>query len=31
VVFNPCGNLPSSGDFLSVMRENIVSLQQLLS
>ena len=27
VVFDPCGNVPNSGDFLAVMRENIESLQ----
>jgi len=28
-VFDPCGNLPDSGDFMSVMRENIVSLERV--
>ncbi|UCH65175.1 MAG: zinc ABC transporter substrate-binding protein [Ignavibacterium sp.] len=27
VVFNPCGNKPASGDFLSVMNQNIQSLK----
>lgn len=29
VVFNPCGNTPESGDFLSVMRQNVESLQRV--
>ena len=29
VVFNPCGNRPDSGDFLSVMRENLGSLKRV--
>jgi len=27
LVFAPCGNVPDSGDFLSVMKENIQSLK----
>lgn len=27
VVFNPCGNKPSSGDFISVMRANVQNLK----
>jgi len=27
LVFDPCGNRPASGDFLSVMRQNIVNLR----
>ena len=29
VVFDPCGNAPESGDFLSVMRSNILNLKSL--
>ncbi len=29
VVVNPCGNTPDSGDFLSVMRQNVESLQRV--
>lgn len=29
VVVNPCGNTPDSGDFLSVMRQNIESLKRV--
>ena len=29
IVFDPCGNLPDSGDFMSVMRENVSSLEQV--
>lgn len=28
LVFAPCGNVPAKGDFLSVMRENVVNLRQ---
>jgi zinc transport system substrate-binding protein len=28
LVFDPCGNVPKKGDFLSVMRQNIESLKQ---
>ena len=28
LVFDPCGNTPERGDFLSVMQQNIVNLQQ---
>jgi zinc transport system substrate-binding protein len=28
LVFDPCGNTPDQGDFLSVMKQNIVNLQQ---
>jgi zinc transport system substrate-binding protein len=27
VVFNPCGNAPSEGDFLSVMKDNVTNLE----
>ncbi len=29
VVFDPCGNKPSQGDFLSLMKSNIASLEQV--
>ena len=29
VVVDPCGNTPDSGDFLSVMRQNVKSLQRV--
>ena len=29
IAFNPCGNLPKAGDFLSVMVENAASLEQV--
>lgn len=28
LTFNPCGNVPETGDYLSVMRENVVNLQR---
>jgi len=28
LVFDPCGNAPDQGDFLSVMQQNVVNLQQ---
>ncbi len=31
VVFDPCGNVPETGDFLSVMRENVTSLRTALT
>ena len=31
VVFNPCGNLPSAGDFVSVMQQNIKNIESCLS
>ncbi len=30
VVFDPCGNKPSQGDFNSLMESNIASLEQVL-
>jgi zinc transport system substrate-binding protein len=30
VVFNPCGNTPESGDFLSVMNKNLTNLKDNL-
>lgn len=29
IVFNPCGNLPEEGDFLSVMKSNLESLRTI--
>jgi zinc transport system substrate-binding protein len=29
LVFDPCGNRPESGDFLSVMEANVVNLEAL--
>ena len=29
IMFDPCGNLPDSGDFMRVMRENVSSLEQV--
>ena len=31
VIFDPCGNRPASGDYLSVMEENVARLQIALS
>ena len=31
IVFDPCGNLPESGDFWSVMRQNVASLKRVFS
>jgi zinc transport system substrate-binding protein len=31
IVFDPCGNVPSEGDYLSVMRANFANLQKALS
>jgi zinc transport system substrate-binding protein len=31
VVFDPCGNRPAEGDFLSVMKQNVVSLRTVYS
>ena len=28
-VFDPCGNRPSSGDFMSVMRQNIINMESV--
>ena len=28
-VFNPCGNVPEKGDFLTVMRVNIANLESV--
>lgn len=30
VVFDPCGNTPARGDFLSVMQDNVTNLEQAL-
>ena len=29
IVFDPCGNLPGEGDFLSVMLKNAVNLEDV--
>lgn len=29
VVFDPCGNRPESGDFLSVMKQNLINIQSI--
>ncbi len=31
VVFDPCGNVPETGDYLSVMRKNVFSLKKTFS
>ena len=31
VVFNPCGNMPENGDFLTVMKDNIIELQKVFN
>jgi zinc transport system substrate-binding protein len=31
VVFDPCGNVPDSGNYLSVMRENVLNLKKAFS
>lgn len=31
VVFNPCGNTPAKGDFISVMRQNIKNLETYIA
>jgi len=31
VVFAPCGNTPELGDFLSVMRENVENLGEIVA
>lgn len=31
LVFDPCGNVPSQGDFLSVMRRNVTNLEAALA
>jgi zinc transport system substrate-binding protein len=30
VVFDPCGNKPNTGDFLSVMKQNIANLEKVV-
>jgi hypothetical protein len=30
-VFDPCANRPASGDFLSVMHDNIANLKQIFA
>jgi zinc transport system substrate-binding protein len=29
MVFDPCGNVPAEGDFLSVMKENVENLRTI--
>ena len=29
VVFDPCSNVPESGDFMSVMKANVASVEQM--
>jgi zinc transport system substrate-binding protein len=29
VVFDPCGNMPGQGDFMSVMRQNVENLKKV--
>ncbi len=29
VVFDPCGNRPDSGEFISVMKSNVVNLEKV--
>ena len=31
VVFDPCGNRPDEGDFLSVMRNNVENMETMFS
>jgi len=31
VVFNPCGNIPKNGDFLTVMKDNIIELEKVFN
>jgi zinc transport system substrate-binding protein len=31
LTFDPCGNVPETGDYLSVMRENVLNLKQAFS
>ena len=30
-VFDPCGNVPDQGDFLSVMQQNIINLKSVFA
>ena len=30
ILFNPCANTPEVGDFMTVMKQNIANLNQLL-
>ena len=29
IVFDPCGNVPPKGDFMSVMQQNIMNLESV--
>jgi zinc transport system substrate-binding protein len=31
IVFDPCGNTPETGNFLSVMQENVKNLERVLA
>jgi zinc transport system substrate-binding protein len=31
VVFNPCGNIPQSGNFLTVMKDNLIELEKVFN
>ncbi len=31
VVFNPCGNIPENGNFLTVMKDNIIELEKVFN
>jgi len=31
LTFDPCGNVPETGDYLSVMRENVLNLNRAFS
>jgi len=31
LTFDPCGNVPETGDYLSVMRENVLNLKKAFS
>ena len=31
VVFNPCGNIPENGDFLTVMKDNIIEFKKVFN
>ena len=31
IVFDPCGNRPAAGDFLSVMKQNLANLNRVVA
>ena len=31
IVFNPCGNIPKNGDFLTVMKDNLNELEKVFN